>query len=229
MEKQLKIKWLEINRDNVRLAAEIKGLDGEIYKEFEFLTSIRDLRRIGGRMVYVSEIPADWWEDVEESKPKTREEMKELFTETFKDAPFITQENIEKMADIFLPLSPKPDFSGAEFMKGYYEFLQDLLLKNSSLKSAPESEKVLTADGIIGAFEDAYGSNPDSWKNGFARGVNDSRDNWRLERDQELRAFLEAFCVIYKHWAANDYMNVGYKAINNAMVEFKNIKPLKAE
>ena len=163
------------------------------------------------------------WEIIP-AKLKTHDEMKELFTETFNDAPFITPEIIEKMADLFLPLSEKPKWVEIDKVKE-----AGSQLEIERLRSAPESEKVLAAGDVLNKFKEEFGGNPGIWENGFMRGVNDGRDNWRLERDLELRSFIEKFNKIFDLWKVNEYRSVSYATINDTMIEFKNLKPLKAE
>ncbi len=151
-----------------------------------------------------------------ETKPKNRDEMKEFFTEAFKDSPFITP-------DIFIPLSEKPKWVEIDKVK---EARSQLEIER--LKPAPESEKILTPKDIVEKVQSEAKTR--AWNiSETYECIRYARDNYRLERDLEVRRLLSAVIDFCKECTEHDIRDIPYQIVNQVLIEFKNLKPLKAE
>ena len=100
-----------------------------------------------------------------ELKPKTRDEMKEFFTDAFREFPFITPDITDSITDVFLICQEEP-------------------------KPAPESEKVLTtAEWTDKNIPSNFHRDIHEF---IEKACEFFQQNGRLERDLELRPLVEA-------------------------------------
>ena len=127
------------------------------------------------------------------------------------------------MADIFLPLSEKPKWVEIDKVKE-----AGSQLEIERLRSAPESEKVYPALEIASACMKSNGrfGDPTSFDVSL---VTEGDKNGYLKRDLELRPFLKAVEKLCSECEQKEIHDVEWGMVNAVLIEFKNLKPLKAE
>ncbi len=98
----------------------------------------------------------------------------------------------------------------------------------AKLKPAPESEKVYPALEIASACMKSNGrfGDPTSFDVSL---VTEGDKNGYLKRDLELRPFLKAVEKLCSECEQKEIHDVEWGMVNAVLIEFKNLKPLKAE
>ena len=155
--------------------------------------------------VSCEDMSADDWQIIPVNRRlKSREEIKEFVVSTLGGWPFMTDDDVDSLVDIFKKVQWKPVGQRPEFCKKEAE------------------PRVLTADEWLESRNYEVGHGLYYTLNDVIDTFNAGHQNGRLERDLELRPLLDAFAK-YEN-------NLGdYDSRNELVKAYCNLKPLNQE